>query len=173
MFSESIKYFKNLEKLYQSFFREKLKEDNFITNTLESLLLAINNSKKIFIETGSFEFCAKCASTGEKCCQAGLEWKLSKSEFIINLLLAEKTGTFIKLNLERPEDCLFLGERGCSLILTPIFCRNFFCDKLSKYLGYEKLIKIQHTMEDEAVISFQLADYINKKYLIPYSGISK
>ncbi|MCD6489673.1 MAG: hypothetical protein J7K20_02975 [Thermodesulfobacterium sp.] len=168
MLNDSIKYFRNLEELYKNFFRKKLKEDIFIKEKLESLLQAINNSRRAFIETGSFEFCAKCAEAGEKCCQAGLEWKLNKPEFFINLLLAEKTGSSIKFNLERPDDCLFLGEKGCTLILTPLFCRNFFCDKLSKFLGYNKLIKIQNAMEDEAIISFQLSDYINKKYIIPY-----
>jgi hypothetical protein len=172
MIDESIRYFKNLEELYKDFFREKLKKDTFIKEKLLLLLEAIEKTRDVFIKTGSFDFCARCAGSGEKCCQAGLEWKLSKGEFFINLLLFEEKGTSLKLNLERPEDCLFLGENGCSLILTPLFCRNFFCEKLSSFLGYEKLIKIQQTMEDEAKLSFELSDYINKKYLIPYSNMT-
>ncbi len=171
MHNDSVKYFENLKNLYKNFFKEKLKKDSFIKEKLKSLIPAIEKSRRAFLETGSFSFCAKCANSGEKCCQAGLEWKLSAAEFFINLLLAEKLGVSIKFNLERPDDCLFLGENGCNLILTPLFCRNFFCDKLSKFLGYEKLIKIQQTMEDEANLSFELSDYINKKYLIPYSNI--
>jgi len=171
MTNESIKYFKNLEKLYKDFFREKLKKDTFIKEKLKTLLKAIEKTREIFTKTGSFEFCANCAKSGEKCCQAGLEWKLSKAEFFINLLLAEEKKTNIEFNLERSEDCLFLGKNGCTLILTPLFCRNFFCDKLSSFLGHQKLIQIQQTMEDEARESFELSDYISKKYLIPYSNM--
>uniref|UniRef100_A0A7V6CEC7 Uncharacterized protein n=1 Tax=Thermodesulfobacterium geofontis TaxID=1295609 RepID=A0A7V6CEC7_9BACT len=167
----SIEYFTKLKVIYNNFFKKKLKEDNFIKEKLEDLLKAINNSKRVFIETGSFDFCAKCAKSGEKCCQAGLEWKLRKEEFFINLLLAEKIGHSIEFNLKRPEDCLFLGEKGCSLIFTPLFCRNFFCDKLSKFLGRERLIKIQQTMEEEAIFGFELSDYITRKYLIPYFNL--
>lgn len=171
MIHESLNYFKNLKGLYEKFFKEKLNEDDFIKERLLELFKAIENSRKAFIETGSFDFCARCARSGEKCCQAGLEWKLHKEEFFINLLLAEKKGLSIEFNLKRFEDCLFLGENGCNLILTPLFCRNFFCDKLSKFLGHKKLVKIQQTMEDEAVISFKLSDYINRKYLIPYFNL--
>jgi hypothetical protein len=173
MSNGSIEYFTKLKELYESFFREKLKEDKFIGEKLSKLLKAINNSKRVFTETGSFDFCAKCAKSGEKCCQAGLEWKLHKEEFFINLLLAEKIGISIEFNLERPEDCLFLGEKGCSLIFTPLFCRNFFCDKLSKFLGHERLVKIQQTMEDEAIFGFELSNYINRKYLIPYFNLMR
>ena len=171
MSNESFYYFKNLKELYEKFFKEKLEKDTFLKETLPILLKAIDKSRKTFIETGSFSFCAQCARSGKKCCQAGLEWKLRKEEFLINLLLAEKRGQSIEFNLKNSNDCLFLGEKGCNLILTPLFCRNFFCDKLSNFLGHENLIRIQQTMEDEAVISFKLSDYINNKYLIPYFNL--
>ncbi len=171
MLEESFRYFKNLEKLYNEFFREKFKKDTYIKEKLKILSSAIEKTRSAFIETGSFEFCARCAQSGEKCCQSGLEWKLKREEFFINLLLAEEKGVVLSFNLDRPEDCLFLGENGCILILTPLFCRNFFCDKLSSFLGYEKLIKIQQAMEDEARESFELSDYITRKYIVPYSSM--
>ncbi len=173
MINENYKYFFRLKTLYHNFFRKKLKEDNFITEKLDLLINAIKNTKKIFEDTGSFSFCAKCAQSGEKCCLAGVELKLGASEFFINLLLAEETKYDLLFNLERPLDCLFLGNSGCVLILVPIFCRNFFCEKLSKFLGHENLVKIQQTIEEEAVLSFQISDYINKKYLIPCLHLNK
>lgn len=171
--NENYKYFFRLKNLYENFFKEKLKEHEFIDIKLDLLYRAIKNTKKVFEETGSFAFCAECAKSGEKCCSAGVELKLSPAEFFINLLLAEKMNYNFSFNLERSLDCLFLGESGCILILVPIFCRNFFCEKLSKFLGHKNLIKIQQTMEEEAILSFELADYINKKYLIPYSHLIK
>lgn len=173
MINENYKYFLHLKNLYNNFFSKKFKEDEFIMVKLDFLNGAIKNTKKVFEETGSFAFCAECAKSGEMCCSVGVELKLRPAEFFINLLLAEKTNYCLSFNLERPLDCLFLGKSGCILILVPIFCRNFFCEKLSKFLGHENLIKIQRTMEEEAVLSFKLADYINKKYFLPYSHLIK
>ncbi len=166
---ESLVYFQRWKRFYYQNLRDKLWKDEYIFKRLEPLTKAIDKSKKAFIENRSFEFCAKCAASGEKCCQTGLEWKLRPAEFIINLMLAELLKKEIKFNTERPEDCLFLGEKGCNLILTPVFCRNFFCDKLARFLGHERLVKIQHAMEEESVISFELAEYINRKYVLPNS----
>ncbi len=166
---DSLTYFKSWQNFYKQELKEKLWKDKYIIDKLEPLKKAIEKSRQAFIENESFAFCAKCAQSGEKCCQTGLEWKLRPSEFLINLMLADCLQTEIKFNLERPEDCLFLGEKGCNLILAPIFCRNFFCDKLSNFLGHERLTKIQQAMEDEAILSFELAEYINKKYVLPYA----
>ncbi len=166
MEKESLKYFKGWEKIYKEELREKLWQDKNITEKLPFLKKAIEKTRQAFIETGSFSFCASCARRGVKCCQAGLEWVLSPAEFLINLMLAEDSNTKIEFNLEREEDCLFLGEKGCNLILTPIFCRNFFCPELSEFLGHEKLTKIQQAMEDEANLSFKLSDYITKNYIL-------
>ncbi|HAA84393.1 MAG: Uncharacterized protein XD67_0622 [Thermodesulfobacterium commune] len=161
---ESLAYFNH----WFSFYYEKkdlLIKDPFIQEKLELLKKAIEKSRQAFIEKGSFAFCSACANSGEKCCKAGLEWKLSPAEFLINLLLAETYSLPLAFNTSRKEDCLFLGEKGCSLILTPIFCRNFFCDKLVKHLGHANLTYIQQAMEEEATLGFIVANYITTKLL--------
>jgi len=169
---DSFQYFKTLESYYSAHLRDILLTDKFVIKNIELLEKAVNKTRKAFEENGSFEFCARCAQSGGKCCKRGLEWKLSPAEFFINLILAEKKGVKIPYNIEREEDCLFLGEKGCVLIMAPLFCRNFFCFKLSEFLG-ERLIIIQNAMEDEAVLSFRLSDYINKNYLQKISNIFK
>ncbi|NPA39297.1 MAG: hypothetical protein GXO57_02490 [Thermodesulfobacteria bacterium] len=165
---DSLKFFLRWQELYQKKLRDELFKDEYLVSQLSLLEQAILKSRSAFESTGSFAFCAKCAQKGVKCCQADLEWVVSPAEFILNLMLADLKNTKIEFNYDRFEDCLFLGERGCNLILTPIFCRNFFCPELAEYLGKEKLIVIQNAMEDEANLGFKLGDYLNKTYLEPY-----
>jgi len=163
---ESLTYFNEWQRIYEERLKSSLKKDSYISKHLPLLLKGIEKSRKAFEVTGSFSFCAKCASSGTKCCERGLEWMVSPAEFLLNLLLFEKTGKRLKLNIDRKTDCLFLGEKGCALIYTPIFCRNFFCPELSEFLGKEKLTFIQKEMEDEARLGFVLSDYITKKYIL-------
>lgn len=161
---ESLNYFNSFKETFEKDLKPKLIKNSFLNFYLPLLNKAIEYSRKTFIETQSFSFCEKCAQSGIKCCGEGVEWKVSLAEFTLNLLLAEKKKKVLKLNTQRPEDCLFLEEKGCTLILVPLFCRNFFCEDLSKFLGIEKLKKIQKAMEDEAVLSFKLCDYLNRNY---------
>lgn len=162
---ESFLYFSFFKKNFEHYLKPKLQEDPFIKLYLPSLEEAIKKSRNAFIESRSFAFCEVCGKKGIKCCGEGLEWKLSLAELTLNLLLAEKGGEVLYFNTERSKDCLFLGEKGCTLILVPLVCRNFFCEDLSKFLGKEKLKRIQAAMEDEAVLSFKLCDYLNRNYL--------
>ncbi|RKX61196.1 MAG: hypothetical protein DRP29_01080 [Thermodesulfobacteriota bacterium] len=163
---EGLKYFKKLQRIYEDKLKDKLLKDPYIKENLPKLIKAIQKTREAFIKNESFAFCKKCAESGEKCCEAGLEWKLSPAEFFLNLLILDYLNeSFDLFNLDRPEDCLFLGENGCLLKLAPLFCRNFFCDKLSNFLGKKRLIEIQHAMEDEAILSFKLSNYLNQKYL--------
>ena len=161
---ESLKRFERLRSLYTSL-RPKLLKDPFLMEKLPLLEKAISKTRRAFEENGSFEFCAQCAAKGEKCCGLGLEWKVSPAEFFLNLLLCERKGKELSYNLERKEDCLFLGENGCLLPMPPLFCRNFFCEKLSDFLGEERLKAIQNAMEDEANLSFVMCEYLIKNYL--------
>ncbi len=132
----------------------------FYREKLEALDKAIQNSKKAFDEAGSFSFCKSCAESGINCCGEGLEWKLSPEEFFINLSLFALKGKAFEIDENNLDNCLFLGKEGCLLELVPLFCRNFFCSNLSKFLGQKRLIFIQETMEEEAHLSFRLCEYL-------------
>ncbi len=163
---ESLKYFNFFKNLYEQNLRSKFQKDSFIISNLPYLEQAIEKTRKAFIENLSFSFCESCAKRGIKCCGEGIEWKLSISEFMLNLMLVERRNETLNFNIEKLEDCLFLGEKGCNLILVPLFCRNFFCEDLSRFLGKQKLRNIQQAMEDETVLSFKLSDYITRNYLL-------
>ncbi|MFN3504616.1 MAG: hypothetical protein ACK4Y7_00200 [Caldimicrobium sp.] len=132
---------------------------------LNALSLAILKTNKAFEEKGSFSFCKNCATSGTICCGDGLEWKLSPEEFFINLCLFKLKGKDFSLNNSNSNTCLFLGEKGCSLELVPLFCRNFFCTPLTQHLGLKNLAYIQQTMEDETKLSFTLCEYLKKNLI--------
>lgn len=167
---ESLLYFTHFKKLYEKNWKPILQKDSFLVSQIPLLEKAIEISRKAFIENQSFSFCKNCAQKGVKCCGEGLEWKVSLPEFILNLFLAERKGEVLSFNTKRLDDCLFLGDKGCNLILVPLFCRNFFCEELSNFLGKNRLKKIQTAMEEEAILSFKLCDYLNKNYFLKKGG---
>jgi hypothetical protein len=155
-------YFQRLKEHFEPFIESSLQEDHPLREKILELSLALDKSKKAFQETGSFAFCSSCAGRGIRCCGEGLEWKLSPEEFFINLILFYLEGRPFTFPETSPEDCLFLGERGCVLKLTPLFCRNFFCKELSEFLGLENLILLQNSLEAEAILTFKICEYLKK-----------
>ncbi|MFN4196836.1 MAG: hypothetical protein ACK4FM_02380 [Caldimicrobium sp.] len=156
---ESWYYFKNLKETMDPFVEKFLKIPSFLEQ-IKSLKLAILKTNKALEETGSFSFCKNCATKGTICCGEGLEWKLSPEEFFINLCLFKLKEKELYLENPTSETCLFLGQQGCSLELVPLFCRNFFCTPLSQHLGLKNLTYIQQSMEEEAILSFNISEYL-------------
>lgn len=159
---ESLLYFRNLEKAYLPLVDRLMREKPSFLAQLEALNRALMHSKEAFREKKSFAFCADCAKKGIKCCSRDLEWKLRAEEFFLNLCLFKLNGETLILQERSTEDCLFLGEKGCILKLTPLFCRNFFCRELSEFLGRDNLIYLQNILEKEVVLSFNLCEEVKK-----------
>lgn len=159
----SLIYFEKLRESHYERVRSLFQGDTFFREKILSLREAINRTRNAYLELSSFEFCKACAERGVRCCGEGLEWKLRPEEFLINLVLHELEGRTLLLKERSQEDCLFLGESGCLLILTPLFCRNFFCRELSEFLGHEGLIYLQSVLQEEAEITFQLCEYLKKR----------
>jgi len=155
---ESLRYFQDLELRLKPWV-EPLLGESFFYQKVKALEGALSLSRRAYLEKGSFQFCGECARKGIRCCGEGLEWKLSPEEFFLNLCLFKLSGVEFSLK-EKEGSCLFLGERGCTLLLTPLFCRNFFCTELSLYLGRENLIYLQNAIEEETLLTFELCEYL-------------
>lgn len=160
---ESLEYFTRLKKDLSKPLNTLLREDKYFYEKLLKLREAISKTRNAYIETGSFLFCKECAEKGVICCGEGLEWKLSSEEFFLNLALSSLEGKFFSFEKPLKGCCLFLGEKGCILILPPLFCRNFFCRELQDFLGKEKLIYLQNVLEDEAYLTFELCEYLKRE----------
>ncbi len=158
---ESLIFFENLKKQLEPKVKDLLEDFSF-KEKLSVLKKLLSESYILFQETGSLVFCEVCAKKGIKCCGEGLEWKLSKEEFFINLCLFSLEGSSFSFPQVRDEDCLFLGEKGCVLKLAPLFCRNFFCRELSDFLGIERLKLLQNSLEFFYLV-FELSEYLKTK----------
>ena len=68
--------------------------------------------------------CSACASrTDGGCCSAYMADNVDAVLLLINLLL----GGDVRPVGTDPAGCRFLGERGCVLLIKPIFCLNYNC----------------------------------------------
>ena len=68
--------------------------------------------------------CSACASrTDGGCCSAYMADNVDAVLLLINLLL----GGDVRPVGTDPANCRFLGERGCVLLIKPIFCLNYNC----------------------------------------------
>jgi hypothetical protein len=159
---DSLFYFLSLKKEYEERIRLKLQTDEEMVRSLAELESALAQANSAFETTGSFAYCAECARQGVVCCGEGLEWKLSKEEFFLNLALLERQRKSLDLENSLPKRCLFLGKRGCKLLMPPLFCRNFFCTNLQDFLGQARLIFIQNAMGAAVYLSFQLGEKLKQ-----------
>jgi hypothetical protein len=160
---EALFYFQRLREFFEPVLIPLWQRDTYLRKKVEELAFALEKSKKAFLEKGSFAFCAACAKKGIRCCGEGLEWKLSQEEFFLNLYLFHLENKIFSFPKNSDRDCLFLGERGCVLKLTPLFCRNFFCRELSEFLGPANLIFLQNSLEEEVTLTFELCEYLKKQ----------
>ena len=159
---DSLFYFLSLKKEYEERIRPKLQTDEEMVRGLAELESALAQANSAFETTGSFAYCAECARQGVVCCGEGLEWKLSKEEFFLNLALLERQKKSLDLENSLPKRCLFLGERGCKLPMPPLFCRNFFCTNLQDFLGQARLVFVQNAMGAAVYLSFQLCEKLKQ-----------
>ncbi len=158
----SLSYFLRLKEEYEERIRPRLLAEEEMLTSLAELESAIAQANIAFETTGSFAFCAECARQSIVCCGEGLEWKLSKEEFFLNLALLERRKKNLDLEKFLPKRCLFLGEKGCKLPLPPLFCRNFFCTNLQNFLGQARLILIQNAMGPSVYLTFQLCEKLKR-----------
>jgi hypothetical protein len=159
---DSLFYFLSLKKEYEERIRPKLQTDEEMVRSLAELESALAQANSAFETTGSFAYCAECARRGVVCCGEGLEWKLSEEEFFLNLALLERQRKSLDLENSLPKRCLFLGKRGCKLLMPPLFCRNFFCTNLQDFLGQARLIFVQNAMGAAVYLSFQLGEKLKQ-----------
>lgn len=160
---DSLFHFLSLKKEYEEKIKPLLEKDKEMVSQLVQLEEALAQAIRAFEITGSFAFCAECASHGVVCCGEGLEWKLSREEFFINLFLLERQNKPLDLENFLPKRCLFLSDTGCKLASPPLFCRNFFCTNLQNFLGQSRLIFVQNALGPSVYLTFKLCEKLKKE----------
>jgi hypothetical protein len=62
-----------------------------------------------------------------------------------------------------PHLCPFLTEQGCSLRARPVICVNFICQRLSRNITHENLVRLQEVAGEEIAALFTAEEYVKKK----------
>ena len=87
-------------------------------------------------DIGIFEECRHCEEEEDgSCCGRGLENRYSGILLLINLLL----GIELPKNRYNPKSCLFLTNKGCSLLARHVICVNYICKKITQNIDAEKI----------------------------------
>lgn len=89
---------------------------------------------------GLARLCSRCAAQpGGGCCSAFMAGNTDTIQMLINLLL----GVAIEPGGNDRESCRFLGARGCSFLVKPIFCLNYLCTHITTTATAEHLLTLQ------------------------------
>ncbi|MEA2084019.1 MAG: hypothetical protein U9O82_07235 [Thermodesulfobacteriota bacterium] len=118
----------------------RLKADSAVKEKLMLLVRLTDILQKQMRSMGMFELCGTCGSGPDGgCCSAEMANESDAVLLFMNMLLD------CEVAIRRDDDfeCCFLGERGCTLILKPIFCLNYNCEKIMVGSQKEDLAKLE------------------------------
>jgi len=142
-------------------YQEALARDETLNTLLERYRKAFEDTQAAFVRAGIDRLCAECGKTTKVCCGLGMELYCEDALLVLNLYLGYK---FPEKRL-KDHWCFFLREDGCSLLVRPLLCRNFFCDELQESLPHEELVRVQEALGPEAEVLFALLERV--KVLCP------
>ncbi len=113
-----------------------LLNDGPLVNLLALLRQAILESREAMKAVGIPLLCNECETDeGGSCCGAGIENHYDGYLILINLLL----GVRLPDIRNDPQDCFFLGKKGCVLMARQVICINYVCQKITGRFGPEKM----------------------------------
>lgn len=135
-------------------YRQTLAGDQIFNDLLSRYQKAFQETQEAFVQAGIDRLCAECGKTTKVCCGLGMELYCEDALLVVNLYLGYE---FPKRRLKN-HWCFFLKEDGCSLLVRPLLCRNFFCDELQETLPHEELVRLQEALGPEAEALFALIE---------------
>jgi len=92
---------------------------------------AIEHTQEVMKQLGVAVGCSLCATQTGSCCFQEVETWYDAMLLFINLLL----NVDLPGSREIPDQCAFLGPKGCRLRARYSFCLNYFCPGLKTRLG--------------------------------------
>ncbi|HHD56820.1 MAG TPA: hypothetical protein ENK89_03985 [Desulfobulbaceae bacterium] len=106
---------------------QKLKSDKAVLASL-ALLKEYEAALSEQMTTMNMDsLCCSCAGeAGGGCCSGYME---ANSDVLL-LLMNRLYGVTVARQHNRAEDCCFLGSRGCTLPVKPMFCLNYNCSHI-------------------------------------------
>ncbi|WP_028585591.1 hypothetical protein [Desulfogranum mediterraneum] len=110
--------------------------DPQIREAMAELQPAMDQLAEMMAAMGLGLLCSGCAADeGGGCCSAFMGGNTDVIQLLMNRLL----GCAPDHRGGSEESCCYLGSRGCSFLLKPIFCLNYSCSRITQALGKEKV----------------------------------
>jgi hypothetical protein len=104
------------------------------------LIARADQLRQTMASLGMFILCSACGrEPAGGCCSAEMANEADGVLFLINLVL----GRTVVIQRQDDFECCFLGPTGCALLVKPIFCLNYNCDRIKKEGGPEKMAKLE------------------------------
>ncbi len=114
----------NANKAYKQFGTELAGQPE-IKEKLSNLSTLSENLYQQMTSMIMFSLCTECAQKKEGgCCSIYMANETDSVLLLINLLL----GVEVKPHRDDSFECCYLGEKGCSLKVKPMFCLNYNCN---------------------------------------------
>ncbi len=135
--------------------------DRKISSMFREYNREIANTQNLMRESGLISICARCAAhnPGGSCCGRGIEEWYEVTTLLFNLIL----GREIITDPPGPEDCLFLGPRGCRLWARHHFCVNYLCHRVPENLPEKDVQHLQAQAGRELFLCWQLEREVLRK----------
>lgn len=108
-----------------------LLSDPAVVEGLEAYCQSLEQTRQAMKDTRVVSACTICAGRTGSCCSREVEEWYDPVLLLINLLLGAKLPGFREI----PDQCLFLGKNGCTLLARYAFCLNYLCPDLKKEIG--------------------------------------
>ena len=143
MIEEEIFKAKTLHKRYG----EAMLKNHGLFELMEKYRKAIETSYELMKEMGIITTCTVCAKNHKagSCCFQGVEEWYDHILLLINFLL----GIHVADSCKVIKGCLFVGNRGCTLLARHAFCINYLCPALNSFLTNSQKDKLWAVTGDE------------------------
>jgi hypothetical protein len=151
---------------------EKILADPDLASGLERYGRNIAASREVMNRSEMVALCASCAREAPGgCCFREVEEEYDPVLLLINRLL----GAALPERREVPDNCFFLGERGCKIPARYYFCVNFLCEKLKSGIQESVMEEVRRTSGEElqagAALEYALRRWLRLRGVNPDSGI--
>lgn len=158
---------KAADSLYRSQ-GEQIREDPALFLMIERYRAALTASREMMAGSGMVALCSACArETPGGCCFREVEEEYDPVLLLINRLL----GASLPERREVPDNCLFLGEKGCKIPARYYFCVNFLCEKLKSGIRESVMEEIRRTSGEElqegAALEYALRRWLRLLSAVP------
>ena len=135
-------------------FGDEMLNNHSLFGLMETYRKAIVNSHELMEEMNILNGCTECAENARagSCCFQGIEEWYDHILLLINLMF----GVAITTSHDILGGCLFVGEKGCTLLARHAFCVNYICPALKDSLTNFQREKLQFINGHELYSGWEL-----------------